>query len=246
MSTLSETGHAVNVANFESLVSFVSGYGSGYNPTTVAITLPQLQALLSSAKDSLNTVSSIVPTYRNAVTRREAAFLPLSKLYTRIFSFLKSTDVDPLTLSNVRSIIFKLQGKRITPKKAQESTDPSLEPTNKEISSSQLSYTNRLENFNRLLQLLHTIPQYMPNEPELQLSTLTQLYTELSGLNSAVINATTQLSNARIERNRILYSPQSGVIDVALTCKTYARALFGTTSPQYRQISGLPFTKHRT
>jgi hypothetical protein len=44
MSSKSETGHAKNVANFYSLISFVVGYGADYNPSKPTITVPALQA----------------------------------------------------------------------------------------------------------------------------------------------------------------------------------------------------------
>ena len=37
-----ETGHAKNVANFQDLIAFVTGYGATYNPTKNALKLPQL------------------------------------------------------------------------------------------------------------------------------------------------------------------------------------------------------------
>ena len=50
-----------------------------------------------------------------------------------------------------------------------------------------------------------------------------------------------QLSNARITRNEILYLPETGLIGVALSVKIYIKAIFGVTSPQYKQVSGLLF-----
>lgn len=38
-----ETGHAKNVSNFESLLSFVKGYGDAYNPTRDAIKMQHLK-----------------------------------------------------------------------------------------------------------------------------------------------------------------------------------------------------------
>ena len=33
MASTSETGHAKNVANFQNLIAFVTGYGATYNPS---------------------------------------------------------------------------------------------------------------------------------------------------------------------------------------------------------------------
>jgi hypothetical protein len=50
MATTSETGHAKNVANFDELISFVTAYGTTYNPSKASIKLTALQALSANAK----------------------------------------------------------------------------------------------------------------------------------------------------------------------------------------------------
>jgi len=104
-----------------------------------------------------------------------------------------------------------------------------------------MSYDNRLDNFDKLIQLLSSIPLYTPNEAELKVASLKNLYTDLKTKNTAVINAITPLSNARISRNETLYKADIGLVDTALDVKTYIKSLFGATSPQYKQISKLEF-----
>ena len=104
-----------------------------------------------------------------------------------------------------------------------------------------MSYDNRLDNLDKLIQLLSSIPLYTPNEAELKVASLKNLYTDLKTKNTAVINATTPLSNARISRNETLYKADIGLVDTALDVKTYIKSLFGATSPQYKQISKLEF-----
>ena len=76
----SETGHAVNVANFNDLISYVNGYGPAYNPTNSLIKSPALQKLATSATGSLAAVITAFPPYNAAVAAREVTFSPLSKL----------------------------------------------------------------------------------------------------------------------------------------------------------------------
>lgn len=92
MTSTSETGHAKNVANFNDLISFVTGYGTAYNPSKASIKLTALQTLSTSAKNAINTVNAALPAYSNAVTASESAFEPLSKLITRVNNALKATD----------------------------------------------------------------------------------------------------------------------------------------------------------
>ncbi|MFA6401072.1 MAG: hypothetical protein WCX31_05525 [Salinivirgaceae bacterium] len=42
MTSTSETGHAKNVTNFDELISFVTGYGTTYNPSKDSIKLAAL------------------------------------------------------------------------------------------------------------------------------------------------------------------------------------------------------------
>ena len=60
MASTSETGHAKNVSNFQSLIAFVTGYGSTYNPSKTALKLPQLITLHSNAEIALDKVMDIL------------------------------------------------------------------------------------------------------------------------------------------------------------------------------------------
>jgi len=86
-----------------------------------------------------------------------------------------------------------------------------------------MSYDNRLENLNKLILQLDSIPEYQPNEPELQIATLQQLYTELNSLNVAVSTAETVLANARAARNEVFYKSLSGMVNIAADVKTYIK-----------------------
>lgn len=202
-----------------------------------------LQTLSAEAKSAIDAVNAAMPSYSNAVSAREAAFEPLSKLTTREMNSLKATDTTTQVDESARTLARKIQGVRATakmtePEKAAATTEGK---EINQISSSQMSYDNRLDNFDKLIQLLNTIELYAPNEPELKVTALTALYNDLKEKNTAVINATTPISNARIARNNILYKENTGLVDVALDVKTYIKSVFGATSPQYKQVSKLEF-----
>jgi hypothetical protein len=91
--------------------------------------------------------------------------------------------------------------------------------------------------------LLGTEPLYAPNEAALKLPALNTLLTSLTATNTAVINATTAWSNARIARDKTLYLPGTGLIDVVKDVKAYVKSLFGASSPEYKQLSHLRFKK---
>ena len=243
MTSTSETGHAKNVANFNELISFVSGYGEAYNPSKASIKLTALQTLLADAMSAMDAVNAAMPAYSNAVSAREAAFEPLNKLITRVMNAVKASDISPQVEESVKSLVRKIQGTRATAKKtdAQKAAMTAEGKEVKEISSSQMSYENRLDNFDKLIQLLSSIELYAPNEPELKITALTELYNDLKDKNKAVVNTATPLSNARIARNNIFYKADTGLVDIAADVKTYIKSLFGASSPQYKQVSKLEF-----
>ncbi len=243
MASTSETGHAKNVANFDDLISFATGYGTAYNPSKPTLKLTALQTLSTSAKNAINAVNAALPAYSNAVAARESAFEPLNKLITRVNNALKATDTTEQVDESAKTLVRKIQGTRATAKK----TDTEIAAAKaegketKEISSSQMSYDSRLDNFDKLIKLLTSVTLYAPNEADLKVTALTTLYNDLKAKNTAVVTATTPLSNARISRNDILYKPNTGLVDIALDTKTYIKSLYGATSPQYKQVSKLEF-----
>lgn len=243
MTKISETGHANNVANFESLISFANGYGTAYNPSKSSLVISALQALLRQAQSSLEQVNSALADNGNAVASREVAFKPLSKLMTRVMNAARSSDIPHAMLNDIQAVIRKIQGGRATPKRTEEEKAAQQAEGNgvKEISSSQMSFDSRMANLDKLIKLLAAIPAYAPNEEELKVASLQLLLDHLRGLDTGVVNSTTQLSNARISRNQLLYLPETGLVGVALSVKVYIKAVFGATSPQYKQVSGLVF-----
>jgi len=245
MASKSETGHAINVAHFNDLISFVTGYGSAYNPSNAALALPALQTLAINAGSSIEAINMAIAPYNTAVAAREVTYAPLSKLVTRVMNFLKASGVSEQVYDSVNTVARKIKGGRASAKVSPviATGDDSTSAEVKQVSSSQMSYDSREENFAKFIQLLAAIPEYAPNEVELQTTTLTELSTELKAKNSAVISAEVPLSNTRIVRNEVLYTATTGLCAIALTVKSYVKAVFGATSPQYKQISKLSFKK---
>jgi len=243
MTKTSETGHAKNVANFEELTNLVLSHGMMYNPSRSAIKVQGLQMLLSEAKNSLQNVTNALPPYKMAAAERETAFQIVPSLTTRLVNSLKATDTTSRMDETAQSLARKIKGERaktIQPTTA-EATATGAE--NKHISTAQTSFDSVLDNFDKLIKHLQNIPQFTPNEIELQPQSLNTLCETLRGKNNQVKITAIALDNARIARNKVLYQPISGLTDIAADVKTYVKSVFGATSPQFRQISGLVFSQ---
>ncbi len=245
MANKNETGHPINVANFDELLAFVLGYGTDFRPTKKTIQTDALQLVSNNANNAIAAVNLALPPYTNAVAAREAVFEPLSKLVTRLMNALIATDATKQVVDSAKSLGRKLQGVRANPKKTEAQKKALLDKGVEvvEISSSQVGYNNLVSNFDQLINLLASISVFEPNEEDLKISSLTVLYNDLKDKNAAVIAAKAPLSNARLVRNRILYKEKTGLYDVAADVKAYVKSLYGATSPQYKQISQLKFTK---
>ena len=248
MASTSETGHAKNVANFETLISFCVGYGATYNPSKANLKVPALQTQLASCKANIASVTSTSVAFNNAVNARIIAFDGLKKLSTRLINSLEVSGAASQTIKDAKTVNAKVQGSKLT--KADAGITP-VDPnalvveTDKSISASQQSYTSLIEHFSKMITILSTEPTYVPNENPLKIATLNTQLTNLKNTNTAVINAYTTVSNSRISRDQSLYNPTNGLCETAKEVKMYVKSVFGATSQQYKQVSGIEFKSRK-
>lgn len=242
MASTSETGHAKNVANFQDLIAFVTGYGATYNPNKNALKLPQLTALYTASQASLADVITKNTTYNNKVNERVVAFKDLKSLSTRLINALQTTDALPPKIADAKVFNKKIQGIRV--KAVETPTDPNA-PAPNTISTSQQSYDQQIQHFAGLISVLQSEASYAPNENDLKVATLTAKQADLTAKNNAVSTAYTNVSNSRITRDTTIYGTDTGLFDVAAEVKKYVKSVFGATSPQFAQVKGIVFTKKK-
>lgn len=242
MPSTSETGHAKNIANFQDLIAFVTGYGTTYNPSKNALKLPQLNALLTISQTKLADVITKKTAYNNSVNDRMLAFDGLKALSTRLVNALETTDAPKEKVSDAKGFNRKLQGKRASTPATP--TDPNT-PAPATISASQQSYDQQIQHFAGLISVLESETSYTPNETELQIATLTAKQADLVAKNNAVSIAYTGISNSRINRNKTLYEDGTGLVSVATEVKKYIKSVFGASSPEFAQVKGIEFKKVR-
>jgi hypothetical protein len=249
MPSTSETGHAKNVANFEDLISFCSAYGATYNPSKESLSVIKLKELQTQAKEILQQVKTTKTSFDNATNARQIAFKDLKPLATKIVNALSVSGATNLVVANATTVNRKIQGTKANTnaKTVGTPTNPiSPEPTTKLISSSQQSYDSLIDHFSKIIETVSQESNYKPNETELKTITLQTKLANLKTTNTGLINGYTNWSNTRIQRNSTLYNPLSGLVQTALDVKKYVKSVFGATSPQFKQISGLEFKVQKT
>lgn len=243
MASTSETGHAKNVATFNTIISFCQGYDSQYQPATAALEIANLQSLLQAAQNALDDSKKKQLDFNNKVDKRMQTFQALKPLAQKIIAALSVSGAPTLSIEGAKTIYRKIQGRRATKLAPPTNPNEPNTPTPKSISVSQLSYDNQLANFSALIALLETFPEYKPNETELQITNLNTYLSQLKTANNAVTEAYTAWSNSRISRDETLYGKNGGMVDTALQVKNYVKSVFGTSSPQFQQISALQLVR---
>lgn len=234
MNSNSETGHAKNVANFETMIAFCTGYGVPYNPTNPNLLVTNLQAKFTKGNDRLQAVRDTKQPFDSVTGARQLLFQPLKPLATRVINSLIAQDAPSTVIKDARTIIRKLTGKR---------ADTADKSTENSVSVSQQSYDRLVDSFQNLIVLVETEASYNPNEDDLTITALQAYYTSLTTMNTQVRNLAVPYYNALIERDNELYHSETGLLEIAKNVKNYAKSAFGASSPQYRQISGLVFKK---
>lgn len=245
MSTTHETGHAVNVANFQKLINLCTSLGGQYAPTKTALQMTPLTTLHTEAVTALEAVTDAGPPVVNAINHRIEVNAILKPLATRLVNALDATDASDLLIADVKTINRKIQGKR-KPTKAETPIEPGQDPpTQKQISASQQSFVQLLDNFKELRALILSEPSYNPAEVALQQATIDAHITTIETANNDVNLAAIELANARIHRNEVLYHKQYGLVATAAEVKKYIKSVFGPTSDKYKQFSAIKFTYSR-
>jgi hypothetical protein len=242
MSNYYETGHAKNVANFQDLIAFCTGYGATYNPTKNALKLPQLNTLFTSGQNALADVVTKNTAYNNAVNARIASFDGLRALSTRLINAFQTTDATTEKINDAKGFNRKIQGKRAS--KIDTPVDPNA-PAPTTISSSHQSYDQLIQHFAGLISVLQSEPTYTPNENDLKIATLTAKQADMIAKNTALATAYTAVSNSRINRDKVLYKETTGLVPIATDVKKYIKAVFGASSAEYKQVKSIEFTKPR-
>jgi hypothetical protein len=241
------SGHGSNLFSLKSLISSIIGYGAAYNPSKDTIKIDALQTKLVEGDNAVLAVNKMHPDFKNAVSDRDLAFRSLSSRITRVMNAFKVIEPNTLVRAHLRSLVRLIQGTPLKNKKKSELSGPPAAKENSanDITAHTMGYEARLANFDKMIQFLSSIPAYTPNEIELTVQGLTDLYNDLKAKNQTIVNTHLQLKNARIARNNVLYAQVTGLVHVGLDAKSYIKSVFGVKSPQYLQVAKLKFTIYK-
>jgi hypothetical protein len=234
MSSKSETGHSVNIANFKLITDRCMEFGAIYNPPNPDITIANMST-------KWNEVSVLHSSYlvkledtKLPINEREILFDSLDRTVVRTLNIYESTKASKQAKKDAKGLVNKITGfnNRI-PRLENNLPDPNW------VSNSQRSYVKKVDNFEQLIYLYKTDSHYTPNETVLTIASLESMLAALKNANTDVDRVNTIAIKYRTDRNHGLYDINSGVIDISLACKKYVRGLFGTKSPEARSVTGI-------
>ena len=240
MPSTSEVGHAKNVANLQKLTEQVITF-TNYNPPVDNLKVVNLQTLYTTASAKLSEVEDKRHANKNAITLRQSSFENLKSTSTKIINHLEILGLPQGTIDQAKSLNRVIQGGQ---KKTTTPPDENGQPA-PTVSTSRQSYTQQAENFGILLQLLATIPTYAPNEDDLKLTNLNAYKDSLVSSTQSVDQTEAELNTKLIERDTFLYADGTGLYSIAQNVKKYVKSLYGATSPEYANVSGIEFTSRK-
>ena len=238
MSSSSEVGHAKNVSNLETMLSYCTGYGTIYNPSNSDLLLSALTTLHTDSKASVKLVKTTETPFNDVEGKRNLIFKPLKPLSTRVLGAVRSCGAPATVIADAETINRKIQGKRAD---NSEVVTPVGEVPKEKISVSQQSFDMQIDHFEKLIELADVEPKYNPNEVPLHVVTLTNYKTQLETINTEVKNAYAPYSNAIMARNKKLYNSETRLVARTQLVKNYVKSIFGASSPEYKLINNLSF-----
>lgn len=240
---MAATGHAKNVANFETTTIILNDLGAGYNPTQTLITPAALQAKLTEAKAVMTAVDAAQATDKIAANARADEYEKLDKLAVNVKRAAEVDINDDLFTGDLTSITRKFHGRRAGDAPVDSPSTAGIDESKATRPVSERSFDNQVALFADLIALLKTQTAYKPNEPDVQISTLETKLAALEAKNNAAKTTKAALGSALDARNEILYDENTGLIKLAQLIKKQIARVPGKDSAAYAQINALEFRK---
>lgn len=230
-----------NMQSLEKLLGICTGLGGTYNPGNQNLQVNAMTTLLRQAQTVLSEVDVARTGFEVATNAREQAFSSLRPLASRIISDLIAGGAMPQTVADARTMTRKMYGHVIADRApiAKEGDDA---PKTKRRARG-TDYASLVAHFAKLLETVSASPRYKTNEQELMVESLKKHLATLQKHNSSVINATVSWQEARKKRNEVFYQLDRNLFDVGQRAKQYMKSLFGFSSPEYRTVRKIRFTK---
>jgi len=235
----SETGHAVTIGQFRSMIDYGIAASIKWVPSNAAILIPALELQYTAANNAQVAVNTAHGVYGPNAQARAIAFQGVDALALSAKGLFFSSGVTKSAKTELEAVYRKMTGAR---KVAKVKNPPVGTPKN--ISVSQLSFDNRLDNFDKFIAILEGNSLYAPAEPEYTTIALRIVYNNMKTKNDAVKAAIIPLDAAMNLRNKLLYKDDVGVCDtITKLMKPYCLGIYQHDKPTYKKINHILIKK---
>lgn len=236
MASQSERGHAKNVANFKELITVINGFGVQYSPISEELQTESLAKVLEKAELVIDKLKSCELAEKQATARLQTAFKGLGTLTSQLLGLVESMRADESVVENLRSLKKRITGENARRKKSTDANSEMVEEKETRSTSRQ-SYDSRLDDFQRFVLILQSVQGYTPKEDAFKIDTLQK---KLEAMKKAITESDEYTTTRRMvmnERNTLLYTADTGLVDTAQRVRSYIKAAFGgTRSEAYKRV----------
>lgn len=250
--SLTESGHAVNLAHFNDLIGICTDFGDTYNPGNNDLSIDSMTALWNSGEEGQKALITAVAATKIPIGNRELLYKGLSPLVTRVMGAVNSSKASEKMKKDLKAKADAIRGykkkKKVKEGEADKETTTAdaADAELKKISQSQMGYVQRAKGFYEFIELLKTEPEYKVNEKDLQIESMEKRYADMKSMNDGMVSIINAAKTGMITRDRVLYAPVGGMIATARDCKSYVKGLYGANSPEWKLLTKLQFRDKRT
>lgn len=241
---ISETGHHINIENLDLLAKKIKAMGTAYKPVKKEILLLNLEGKYNEGKMHSTKIDGLLSSWKIVVDDRQEVFKKVKPLVTRIIGNLYGMDVKSSLIEDAKQLQAKINSTRLT-KPKDKSIENDQDADESKHSVSQQSFNSMVKNYSSFLSLLEKAPGYQTNIADLTLLSLQNFKKQLQIANTTMNTSSTDLYNARADRNLFLYTPETGLVDIALSAKNYIKGMYGASHPTYLDSKKVSFKNIR-
>jgi hypothetical protein len=234
---------SAKINNFSGLIDVVKKFGATYNPSNPNLALANLENVLTEGRMAIKKVIDAEADYLNAATRRVNLFKDQNQMLSRILALLKSQGVDENLYQDLYQVVKQIKGYNKKPSSPAETVALAPAETGEskptKHQGAYLTLEKRTEDFLQFIDFLEMIPDYKPNNSELEIASLKTYQIDMEQINDEVAAFENTLTNERHKRNLLFFNEVNGIMVLGSQVKANIRGAFGRTSSEHLQV--IPF-----
>lgn len=238
---MAETTDMKNMNNYKQLTNIVK-VDAAWKPSNPVLEIAAMEAQQADCLDAVNAITPVLAPQKININNRQEIFESFEPMVRRSRNILKSSGASEAEIADAETWARKILGTRAKPVPVDNPDTPANEATTSH-SASQLSYDSLLGNMTGYRDMLANVTKYTPNEADVKITAFDAKIADAGAATAAVLAGNVPVINARQTRDGKLYTNENCAYEVFRMAKEYYKGLHGASSPQYKAISGLSFTK---